>query len=544
VQSRASDAEAEADAAADADPDAQAEADPEAEADADAEADPDADPSGAPPLVLLSPQTMARFVVTTFGCQMNKHDSLRIEEALRGVGDTPVSSLADADLVVLNTCSVRDKAEQKIRSEVGRLGVIKRRRPELMVVLAGCMSRQHGDKLLQSMPEVDVVIGPDNIAELPALLATVRRGGPRLSRTDLALDPPTFLTAPTVAGGTPTAFVTTMKGCDERCSYCVVPHTRGPERYRPSDEVIAEVGELCATGVREVTLLGQTVNCYRDPDRRLAAAPEATAGDPDESEFAALLRAIAAEVPELLRLRYESPHPRHLTPALIAAHAELPLLPRHLHLPVQSGSDRMLKRMIRRHTRADYLDRVARVRQAVPDVTISTDVIVGFPGETEADFEQTLSLVAEVPCVGMFGFMYSPRPGTAALRFGDDVAAADKAARLHRLFELSEGILASHLDGLVGSRQQVLVEGPSKARVENLTGRTERNEIVHIADATELAIEGRVVAVEIVEAYKHSLLGRLTDDERRRASAKPADLSQPDPSAPTAATSPERDRRD
>ncbi|MBW2454223.1 MAG: tRNA (N6-isopentenyl adenosine(37)-C2)-methylthiotransferase MiaB [Deltaproteobacteria bacterium] len=456
---------------------------------------------------------MARFVVTTFGCQMNKHDSLRIEEVLRGAGDEPVSSVADADLVVLNTCSVRDKAEQKIRSEVGRLAVLKRRRPDLMVVVAGCMARQHGKKLIQSMPELDLVIGPDNIVELPELVAAIRLGGPPQVRTDLVLDPPTFLTAPTVAGGQPTAFVTTMKGCDERCTYCVVPHTRGPERYRPSDEVIDEIRKLVAAEVREVTLLGQTVNRYRDPARHLGPAPGATTDDPDESEFAALLWAIAEQVPELKRLRYESPHPRHLTPALIEAHAGLAFLPRHLHLPVQSGSDRLLKRMIRRHTRADYLERIAQVRERLPDVTISTDVIVGFPGETEADFLQTLSLLEEVPCVGVFGFMYSPRPGTAALRFGDDVPEADKSARLQRLFEVSERLLAAHLEALVGSTQHVLVEGPSKTRAENLTGRSERNEIVHIAEATELDLRGKVVAVEIVEAYKHSLLGRLTEED-------------------------------
>ncbi len=444
---------------------------------------------------------------------MNKHDSLRIEEVLRSAGHEPVSSVAAADLVVLNTCSVRDKAEQKIRSEVGRLALIKRRRPELTIVVAGCMARQHSEKLIKSMPAVDLVIGPDNIGELAELVAAVRLGGPPQVRTDFALDPPMFLTAPSVAGNQPTAFVTTMKGCNERCTYCVVPHTRGPERYRPSDEVIGEIRQLVAANVREVTLLGQTVNRYRDPGCLLGPAPGASNDDPDESEFAALLWAIAEQVPELTRLRYESPHPRHLTPALIEAHAGLGVLPRHLHLPVQSGSDPVLKRMIRRHNRADYLERIAAVRRRVPDVTISTDIIVGFPGETEDDFLQTLSLVQEVPCVGVFGFMYSPRPGTAALRFGDDVAEADKSARLQRLFEVSERILAAHLEGLVGTTERVLVEGPSKARAENLTGRSERNEIVHIAGATELDLAGKVVSVEIIEAYKHSLLGRLTEEE-------------------------------
>ncbi len=463
---------------------------------------------------------MARFAVTTFGCQMNKHDSERLEEVLSGAGGELVASVDEADLVVLNTCSVRDKAEQKIRSEVGRLSVLKRRRPELVLVVAGCMARQHGAGIIRTMPDVDLVIGPDNIAELPELLAEIQLGGPPLVRTEFDLEAPTFLTALTVASRKPTAFVTTMKGCDERCTYCVVPQTRGPERYRPSDEVIAEIQQLVAAHVREVTLLGQTVNRYRDPAGKLGRAPDAATDDPDESEFAALLRAIAEQVPQLRRLRYESPHPRHLTKALISAHCELPQLPRHLHLPVQSGSDRVLKRMIRRHTRAEYLERVSQVCARLPDVTISTDIIVGFPGETEADFLQTLSLVEQVPHVGVFGFKYSPRPGTAALRLGDEVDETTKSDRLQRLFEVSEASMARHLSALVATQQQVLVEGPSKSRAENLSGRSERNEIVHIVGATHLDIVGEVVEVEIVEAYKHSLLGKLTDSERRRARTK------------------------
>ena len=231
-------------------------------------------------------------------------------------------------------------------------------------------------------------------------------------------------------------------------------------------------------------------------------------------------------MPKLRRLRYESPHPRHLTRSLIKAHCELSQLPRHLHLPVQSGSDRMLRRMIRRHTRADYLERVEQICARLPGVTISTDIIVGFPGETEADLQQTLSLVEQVPHVGVFGFMYSPRPGTAALRLGDDVPETTKAERLQRVFEVSERNMTDHLSALLATKQRVLVEGPSKARAENLTGRTERNEIVHIPDATELDIVGEIVEVEIVEAYKHSLLGRLTEPERRRARTGPGATSR------------------
>jgi len=468
---------------------------------------------------------MARFAITTFGCQMNVHDSERLQEVLRGAGYGHLPEAVEpdeADVVVLNTCSVRDKAEQKLRSEVGRLSLIKRERPDMLLVVAGCMAQQEGQRLIDRFSTIDVVLGPDNIAELPALLAEARLGAPPRVRTVFDTDAPRFLTTPTVATKKPTAFVTTMKGCNERCSFCVVPYTRGPERYRGSDEIVDEIRTLVTGGVREVMLLGQTVNSYRDPLGALAPAAEADTADPDESEFAALLRTIAERVPDLLRLRYASPHPRHLTPSLIAAHRDLPLLPRHVHLPVQSGSNRMLKRMIRRHTRQEYLARVERLRAAVPDVTLSTDVIVGFCGETEEDFAETLTVVEQVGYVGLFGFKYSSRPNTPALRMADDVPEAVKAERLARLFEVSERNTREHLTALVGSTQRVLVEGPSKSQPDNLSGRSERNEIVHITKAADLDLVGELVDVEIVQAYKHSLLAELTDDARRHASPSAA----------------------
>jgi tRNA-2-methylthio-N6-dimethylallyladenosine synthase len=451
---------------------------------------------------------MPGFSVTTFGCQMNQHDSERMAEVLKAGGVRAADG--DPDVIVLNTCSVREKAEQKLRSEVGRLARLKRERPELVLVVAGCMAQQEGEKILRAMPHVDLVVGPDNIPELPALIAEIRLGGPPAVRTVFDVDSPRFLTAPGEASGRVTAFVTTMKGCNERCSFCVVPNTRGPERYRPSREIVAEIAELSARGVREVTLLGQTVNSYRDPLRLLGRAPDADPDDEDESEFAALLRAICAEVPALLRLRYTSPHPRHLTPSLIAAHRDLPQLPRHVHLPVQSGSDRMLKRMIRRHTRAEYLARITTLRTAVPDVTLSSDVIVGFPGESEEDFAATLTLVAEAGFTGVFGFKYSPRPDTPALKLGDDVSEAVKSERLARLFAQSEAQLGAHLAAQVGKTLEVLVEGPSKANGTNATGRSERNEIVHVADALDRA--GELCAVTIEQAFKHSLFGRIAGD--------------------------------
>jgi tRNA-2-methylthio-N6-dimethylallyladenosine synthase len=308
------------------------------------------------------------------------------------------------------------------------------------------------------------------------------------------------------------AFVTVMKGCNERCSFCIVPHTRGPERYRPAREILDEIERLAAAGVREITLLGQTVNSYRDPERTLPAAPDAGLGwvhtararaAEDESEFSALLHAIAARVPELARLRYTSPHPRHLTRSLIRAHAELPVLARHVHLPVQSGSDRVLRRMIRRYSVAEYRERVDALREAVPGITLSTDVIVGFPGEAPDDFAATLELVSAVGYTGLFGFKFSPRPHTPALRLADDVPESDKAARLAELFALSDSQRREHLATLVGQTAKVLVEGPG--RPGTLTGRSERNEIVHFPG--DAALSGQVVPVKIERAFKNSLYG-------------------------------------
>jgi tRNA-2-methylthio-N6-dimethylallyladenosine synthase len=472
---------------------------------------------------------MPSYNVITFGCQMNVHDSERLDEVLRAAGYLPAALPADADVVVLNTCSVREKAEQKLRSEVGRLAALKRRPGGgAVLVVAGCVAQQEGRALLKKMPALDVVVGPDNIAELPALLAEVTTGGLPVVRTVFDVDDPRFLQAAAAPGKAgPSAFVTVMKGCNERCSFCIVPHTRGPERYRASDEIVAEVARLVDAGVAEVTLLGQTVNSYRDPEGRLRLAPEAKADDPDESEFPSLLRRLAAEVPGLKRLRYTSPHPRHLTRSLVAAHRDLEALAEHVHMPVQSGSDRVLKRMIRRYTRAEYVDRVGALREARPGLTLSTDVIVGFPGETDDEAEATVALVREVGFCGVFGFKYSRRPYTPALKLGDDVPEAEKSRRLARVFEASEALVAAHLARLVGSTQEVLVEGPSKTAPDRLSGRTKRNEIVHVPNAAHLDLVGRLVAVDVTRANKHSLEGELTPAERERARPAPARRSLP-----------------
>ncbi|MGK3987195.1 tRNA (N6-isopentenyl adenosine(37)-C2)-methylthiotransferase MiaB [Sorangium sp. So ce136] len=486
---------------------------------------------------------MPRYSITTFGCQMNVHDSERMHDVLRRAGYTEAGGPEEADVLVLNTCSVREKAEQKLRSEVGRLARWKREGEGRVLVVAGCVAQQEGERLLKQMRAIDVVVGPDNIPELPGLLGDLSLGGLPIARTVFDLDAPRFLVAaapPSPASrAAPTAFVTVMKGCDERCSFCIVPYTRGPERYRPSDDIVAEVAGLVAAGTREVTLLGQTVNSYRDPLGALPRAPGASADDPDESEFAALLRRIAADVPGLARLRYTSPHPRHLTPSLVLAHAELAALPRHVHMPVQSGSDRVLRRMIRRYTRAEYVARTRALVEAVPGLTLSTDIIVGFPGETEDDFAATLSLVREVGFKGLFGFKYSRRPHTPALKLPDDVSEDVKGERLARLFGESEALLAAHLSGLVGTTQEVLVEGRDKERGAGgargqggplWSGRTGRHEIAHIQGAGELDLLGEVVEVSIARANKHSLQAELT--EAARAAVRPRPRGGVEPGRP------------
>jgi tRNA-2-methylthio-N6-dimethylallyladenosine synthase len=453
-----------------------------------------------------------RYLLQTFGCQMNVHDSDRMAGVLRGAGGVAVETAEEADLIVFNTCSVREKAEQKLRSEVGKLAPLKRDNPDLVIAVAGCMAQQEGDKLLARIKHIDLVIGPDNVPELPALILEQMGGAPPVARTVFDVAAPRFLTAAPEPGRAPvTAFVTTMKGCDERCSFCVVPYTRGPERYRPASDIVDECKRFAAAGSREVLLLGQTVDSFRDP-----ALPPPDSDDPDETQFPHLLRAIAREVPDLLRLRYTSPHPRHLTASLARAHADLEVLARHVHMPVQSGSDRVLRRMIRRYSRAEYVERIGRLRAARPGLTLSTDIIVGFPGETDDDFEQTLSLVREVGFVTLFGFKYSPRPHTPALRLGDDVPEAAKSERLARLFEVVEAQGAAHLASLVGTRQRMLVEGASKsekgvAEATRVQGRTQQSEIVHIEAPGALSLVGRVVEVEIVRANKHSLGGVPTE---------------------------------
>jgi tRNA-2-methylthio-N6-dimethylallyladenosine synthase len=468
---------------------------------------------------------MRRYLIHTFGCQMNVHDSLRIEEVLSAGGYTATEAPETADLIVFNTCSIREKADHKLRSAVGTFRELKEQKRDLVMVVAGCMAQQRGQALLDEIDLVDVVIGPDNIAELPALIGHVRGGGPPIARTEFDLDAPSFLQAHASRQRREvSSYVTVMKGCDERCTFCIVPYTRGSERYRTSDEIVAEVRRLCAGGVREVTLLGQTVNSWHEPHEPVTRDRR--------SRFAWLLERIAREVPELGRLRYTSPHPRHVTPELVAAHAQLAVLPAHVHLPVQSGSDRVLRMMLRRYRRADFLQAAAALYASRPGFTLSTDIIVGFPGETEEDFQATLSLVREAGFVSVFAFKYSPRPHTPALRLGDTVTEEVKSERLARLFEVADAQQAVHLQNMLGRNLEVLLEGPSKTDPRRMTGRSERHEIVHVsvpAGLDPLELQGKLVRVRCVEANKRSLVAELLEPWPN--SSRPARTPNPLPAA-------------
>lgn len=457
---------------------------------------------------------MKRYFVQTFGCQMNVHDSRRIEEVLRASGYREASEPALADLLLVNTCSVREKAEHKLMSLLGTFRPFKEAQRGTILAVTGCVAQQEGDRLLRKAPFIDIVLGPDNIPELPALIREVEQGAPPIARTVFDMDDPQFLRAkPHAERREVTAYVTVMKGCDERCTFCIVPYTRGSERYRPADEIIDEILDLVRGGVREITLLGQTVNSWHEPGADAEASKAGSRLAASTSRFAGLLRRIAEEVPDLWRLRYTSPHPRHITAELVAAHADLGVLPSHVHLPVQSGSDRLLRRMARRYTAEEYIARTDALKQAKPGLTLSADFIVGFPGETDDDFEQTLELVRRVGFVAAFAFKYSPRPYTPALKLGDQVSEEVKDDRLARLFALVETQQQAHLRSLVGQDVQVLVEGPSPGDTGRFAGRSERNEIVHLIAPEGHDPTGELVTVTIDEPFRHSLSGYMTGAE-------------------------------
>lgn len=442
--------------------------------------------------------------IQSIGCQMSSHDGERIGELLRAGGYDDAASVDEADVVVLTTCSVREKARQKVRSAVGRMKRVKSRRPDQIIVIAGCVAQQDGRRIIDEAAHVDVVVGSDHLWRVPELVEQVQLTGERVCVVGFEeSEPSTFLPLGEPSGPSVSAYVTIQKGCDERCAFCIVPQVRGPGRCRPLEEVLEEVEAHTGRGAREIVFLGQTVNSYRW----------------GEAGFSDLLKQTAG-VSGVDRIRYESAHPRFLSDDLIETHRDSPQLCEHLHLPVQSGSDAVLERMGRGHTRAEFLGWLERLRATCHGVGLSTDLFVGFPGESDDDFRATLDLVDAVSFDSAYTFKYSPRPGTPAARWDDDVPLAEKSERLRLLQELQAMKTAHALQKLVGNVVEVLVEGESKAGGQ-LRGRSRRNTVVNIDLSSESSISegglladraslmGKLVQVEVTEAGGHSVRGRL-----------------------------------
>jgi tRNA-2-methylthio-N6-dimethylallyladenosine synthase len=438
------------------------------------------------------PQEPKGLYLETFGCQMNVSESEKIVSLLGGLGYQPVTDPALADLILLNTCSVRAKAESKVYDYLGRYRLRKLRNSRLIIGVGGCVAQQEGERLLKKVPYLDLVFGTHSLHLLPELVRAAERGE-RRSATDF-VDTETRLNLFPEASDTGelTRFVTIMQGCDNFCSYCIVPYVRGREISRRSAEIIAEIREMADQGVREVTLLGQNVNSYG-----LKSS--------GERHFAELIRDISA-IDGIERIRFTTSHPRDISQELIACFTELPKLCGHIHLPAQSGSDAVLAKMGRGYTRSEYLTTVAALRKVRPGLAVTGDFIVGFPGETEADLEETLSLLEEVRYADLFSFLYSERPETAAAGFPDQLSRTVKQQRLDRLQRRQREITREICEGMVGTVQQVLIEGLSK-RGDQLTGRSDGNRIVNVAG--DPCLIGRMVDVMISHSHPNSLLGEL-----------------------------------
>jgi len=437
-----------------------------------------------------------RVYIKTFGCQMNDYDSARMADLLReSHGLEPTDNAEDADILLLNTCSIREKAQEKVFSQLGRWNEIKRDKPDLIIGVGGCVASQEGDAIIRRAPYVDLVFGPQTLHRLPQMLDSVTSTAahevdisfPEIEKFDR-------LPEPRVEGVR--AYVSIMEGCSKYCSYCVVPYTRGEEFSRPFDDVLAEAVHLAEQGVREITLLGQNVNCYQGPMH-----------DGGEADLALLIRYLA-EIDGVDRIRYTTSHPMHFSDSLIAAYADVPQLVNHLHLPVQSGSDRVLAAMKRGHTALEYKARIRRLRDVRPDISLSSDFIVGFPGESDADFEDTMKLIEDVGFDHSYSFIYSARPGTPAAELADDTPHLIKQQRLARLQARINEMAADISRAMVGTRQQVLVDGPARRGDGLLAGRTENNRVVNFP-SNDTSLIGRFVELEIVEAFPNSLRGEM-----------------------------------
>jgi tRNA-2-methylthio-N6-dimethylallyladenosine synthase len=447
---------------------------------------------------------MGKLFLRSFGCQMNEYDSDRIADLLREAEGLETTERADeADVIVFNTCSVREKAQEKVFADLGRVRDLKKANPELMIAVGGCVASQEGAGIVRRAPYVDVVFGPQTLHRLPELLAARRREQrPQVDISFPEIEKFDHLPPARVDGAS--AFVSIMEGCSKYCSYCVVPYTRGEEVSRPFDDVLTEVAGLADQGVKEVTLLGQNVNAYRG-----------RMGDTAEIADFALLIEYVAEIPGIQRIRYTTSHPNEFTQRLVEVYGKVPQLVSHLHLPVQHGSDRILMAMKRGYTAMEYKSTIRKLRAVRPELSLSSDFIVGFPGETEDDFARMMKLVADVGYDASFSFIFSPRPGTPAAALHDDTPHAVKLKRLQHLQEVLEQNFRRISASRVGTVQKILVEGPSRKDKSELMGRTECNRIVNFAGPARLV--GQMVEVTITEALPHSMRAEVVTQDAATA---------------------------
>ncbi len=445
--------------------------------------------------------SLKSFYLQTYGCQMNQYDSELISWMLGQRHYAPSEDPENSDVAVFNTCCVRDNADQKVYGRVGRFKNYKESNPDQVLAVVGCLAQKDGESFIQRFPQVDIVVGTHNLADLPELIERVQAGEGPFVKVDRSGD---HFHLPSSPQSDFKGMVTISMGCDQWCTFCIVPYVRGRLRSRPPEMVLSEVRRLAREGHREVLLLGQNVNDYgRDLEQKV--------------DFAALLDQLR-EVPGLDRLRFTSPHPHYYTQAVIDSMASNPAVCEHLHLPLQSGDDDVLKRMRRLYTQAEFLDLVGRMRTAIPGLSLTTDIIVGYPGETEAQFEQTLKVIREVRFSSAFMFAYSPRPGTPGSLFKDQVPDEVKMERLYRLIELQNDISLEENRGLVDREFQVLIEGKSKKDEGRVTARTRCHRLVHFAAPRDQSLEGRMARVRLSRAFTWGFVAELVELEPRRGS--------------------------
>lgn len=445
--------------------------------------------------------TSKKLYIKTWGCQMNEYDSSKMADLLESThGYTLTDNADEADILLLNTCSIREKAQEKVFHQLGRWKNLKDVNPDIIIGVGGCVASQEGDFIRRRAPAVDIVFGPQTLHRLPEMINKLR--GDRSPIVDISFpEIEKFDRLPEPRAEGPSAFVSIMEGCNKYCTFCVVPYTRGEEVSRPCDDVLFEIAQLAAQGVREVNLLGQNVNAYRGP-----------AFDGSICSFAELIRLVAA-IDGIDRIRFTTSHPIEFTDDIVDVYADTPELVSFLHLPVQSGSDRILTQMKRAHTALEYKSIIRKLRKARPDILISSDFIVGFPGETNDDFEKTMQLIAEVNFDMSFSFIYSPRPGTPAADLPDDVTEEEKKQRLYLLQQRINQQAMSYSRQMLGTTQRILVEGPSRKDVMELSGRTENNRVVNFEGTPDMI--GKFVDVEITDVYTNSLRGSVirTEDQ-------------------------------